>query len=157
MPGVPDTPAFNSSAADGVTTVFGFNFFVYSANDVKVYSVDDSLVLVPITTGITINVNDDGVGGTIVFTVPPLALVGDILRRREVAYDQTVTFNNLIRYKEQEIERGFNRLEMQIQQLMAAQYRAQSEEAARKAQAEAAARAMTTQFLGSNAAYSGGW
>lgn len=47
--------------------------------------------------------------------------------------------------------------QMQIQQLMAAQYRAQSEDAARKAQAEAAARAMTTQFLGSNAAYSGGW
>jgi P-type conjugative transfer protein TrbJ len=47
--------------------------------------------------------------------------------------------------------------QMQIQQLMAAQYRAQSEDAARKAQADAAARAMTTQFLGSNTAYSGGW
>lgn len=47
--------------------------------------------------------------------------------------------------------------QMQIQQLMAAQYRAQSEDAARKAQAEAAARAMTTQFLGAETAYSGGW
>ena len=47
--------------------------------------------------------------------------------------------------------------QMQIQQLMAAQYRAQSEDAARKAQAEAAARAMTTQFLGAETAYSGAW
>ncbi len=47
--------------------------------------------------------------------------------------------------------------QMQIQQLMAAQYRAQSEDAARKAQSEAASHAMTSQFLGSNTAYSGGW
>jgi len=47
--------------------------------------------------------------------------------------------------------------QMQIQQLMAAQYRAQSEDAARKAQSEAASKTMTTQFLGSNTAYSGGW
>lgn len=47
--------------------------------------------------------------------------------------------------------------QMQIQTMMAAQYRAEAQDAARKAQSEAAARAMTTQFLGSNTAYSGGW
>lgn len=47
--------------------------------------------------------------------------------------------------------------QMQIQTMMAAQYRAQAQDAARKAQSEAAAQAMTTQFLGSNTAYSGGW
>lgn len=45
--------------------------------------------------------------------------------------------------------------QMQIQNLMAAQYRAEAEDAARKAQAEEAARAMTTRFLGSATAYSG--
>ncbi|OIR00491.1 hypothetical protein GALL_173640 [mine drainage metagenome] len=45
--------------------------------------------------------------------------------------------------------------QMQIQNLMAAQYRAEAEDAARKAQTEAAARATTTRFLGSATAYSG--
>lgn len=44
--------------------------------------------------------------------------------------------------------------QMQIQSLMAAQYRAQAEDDARKAQSEEAAREMTQQFLGSGAAYS---
>ncbi|MBD1549501.1 P-type conjugative transfer protein TrbJ [Roseibium aggregatum] len=45
--------------------------------------------------------------------------------------------------------------QMQIQTLMAAHYRAQSEDAARKAQAEEAARETTRRFLGSGSAYSG--
>ena len=44
---------------------------------------------------------------------------------------------------------------MQIQTLMAAQYRADAQDAARKAQAEEAARVATTRFLGSSTAYSG--
>ena len=47
--------------------------------------------------------------------------------------------------------------QMQIQEMMASQFRAQSEDAARKAQAEEAARATTEQFLGSDTAYSGSW
>ena len=43
--------------------------------------------------------------------------------------------------------------QMQIQEMMAAQYRAQAEEAARKAQAEEAARTTTQVFLGSGTAY----
>jgi len=43
--------------------------------------------------------------------------------------------------------------QMQIQTMLASQYRAQSEDAARKAQAEEAARATTEQFLGSGTAY----
>ena len=43
--------------------------------------------------------------------------------------------------------------QMQIQTLMAAQYRAEALDQARKAQSEAAAQAMTTQFLGSGTAY----
>ena len=45
--------------------------------------------------------------------------------------------------------------QMQIQTLMAAQYRAEAEDAARKGQAEEAARAATRRFLGSGNAYSG--
>jgi P-type conjugative transfer protein TrbJ len=44
--------------------------------------------------------------------------------------------------------------QMQIQQMMAAQYRAQAEEAARKAQSEEAARETTQVFLGSGTVYS---
>ncbi len=47
--------------------------------------------------------------------------------------------------------------QMQIQNLMAAQYRAAALDQARKAQTEAAAQAMTTQFLGSGTAYAGQW
>lgn len=47
--------------------------------------------------------------------------------------------------------------QMQIQEMMASQFRAQSEDAARKAQAEEAARETTQQFLGSDTAYSGSW
>lgn len=47
--------------------------------------------------------------------------------------------------------------QMQIQQMMASQYRAQAEDAARKAQAEEAARETTKKFLGSDTAYSGSW
>jgi len=43
--------------------------------------------------------------------------------------------------------------QMQIQEMMASQYRAQAEDAARKAQAEEAARETTQQFLGSDTAY----
>jgi P-type conjugative transfer protein TrbJ len=43
--------------------------------------------------------------------------------------------------------------QLQIQTLMAAQYRAEALDQARQAQAEAAAQAMTTQFLGSASAY----
>ena len=43
--------------------------------------------------------------------------------------------------------------QMQIQTLMAAQYRAEAEDAARKAQAEEAARETTKRFLGSGKAY----
>lgn len=45
--------------------------------------------------------------------------------------------------------------QMQIQTLMATHYRAEAEDAARKAQAEEAARETTTRFLGSGSAYSG--
>lgn len=45
--------------------------------------------------------------------------------------------------------------QMQIQTLMAAEFRSQSEDRARKAQSEEAARAATRRFLGSGAAYSG--
>ena len=45
--------------------------------------------------------------------------------------------------------------QMQIQQLMAAQYRAEAQEAARKAQAEEAARIATQKFLGDSDAYEG--
>lgn len=45
--------------------------------------------------------------------------------------------------------------QMQIQTLMAAHYRAGAEDAARKAQAEEAARETTRRFLGSGSAYSG--
>jgi P-type conjugative transfer protein TrbJ len=45
--------------------------------------------------------------------------------------------------------------QMQIQTMMAAQYRAEAEDAARKAQAEEAARETTQRFLGTDTAYTG--
>jgi len=106
------------SAADGVTTVFTYTFFAYEAGHVKVYSVLDD-VLTPITTGITITPNSNFIGGTVTFSVAPASSVGDILRRREVPYTQTTEFTDLIRYKETAIEKAFNTVVMQVQQIRA--------------------------------------
>jgi hypothetical protein len=116
MAGVSTTNRSNSAAADGVTTVFNFSFFVYSAADIKVYSVLDD-VLTPITTGITKAINSSNIGGTVTFSVAPLTAVGDILIRREVPYTQLTEFADIARYKETAIEAALNTLVLEIQQL----------------------------------------
>lgn len=116
MSGISVTNDFDISAADGVTTVFAYTFFAYDSSQIKVYSILDNIET-PITTGFTVALNSDYVGGTITFSVPPAAAVGEILRRREVAYTQTTEFTDLIRYKETGIERALNAIVMQIQQV----------------------------------------
>lgn len=116
MSGIGVTNDFDLSAADGVTTVFTYTFFAYDASQVKVYSVLND-VETPITSGITITPNSNFVGGTVTFTTAPLVAVGDILRRREVPYTQTTEFTDIIRYKETGIEKAFNTIVMQVQQL----------------------------------------
>jgi len=116
MTGVPDTPAFNASAADGVSTIFNFSFFVFEDGDIKVFSVLND-VETPITTGITKIITPGNVGGTVTFDVAPLSAVGDILIRREVDYDQTTEFSDITRFKETSIETALNNLCLQIQQI----------------------------------------
>lgn len=116
MSGIGVTNDFDISAADGVTTVFTYTFFAYEASQVKVYSVLDD-VETAIVAGITITPNSSFVGGTVTFAVAPAAGVGDILRRREVPYTQTTEFTDLVRYKETAIEKAFNTLVMQTQQV----------------------------------------
>ncbi len=116
MTGVPDTPAFDSADADGIVTVFNFSFFVFEADDVKVYSVLDD-VETEITTGITKAVDPSFIGGTVTFAVAPADALGSILIRREVAYSQTTEFDDLTRLKETAIETALNVLALQIQQV----------------------------------------
>lgn len=116
MSGVGVTNDYDISAADGVTTVFTYTFFAYDTSQVKVYSVLDD-VETEITTGITITPNTSFIGGTVTFSTAPAAAVGDILRRRDVPYTQTTEFTDLTRYKETAIEKAFNTLVMQIQQV----------------------------------------
>jgi len=116
MTGVPDTPGFNVAAADGVTTIFNFAFFVYEEGDFKVFSVLND-VETPITSGITKAINSSFVGGTVTFAVAPLTAVGDIIIRREVDYDQTTEFSDITRLKETAIEVALNNVVLQIQQL----------------------------------------
>lgn len=117
MPGISVTTSYNSAAADGSTTVFNFTFFSYSTDTIKVYSVDGDNDPVPITTGITKVLNSSNIGGTVTFSVAPLAAVGDILIRREVPYTQEKTFSDLTRYKETAIEQALNTLALEIQQV----------------------------------------
>ncbi len=116
MTGVPDTPSFNVAAADGVTTVFNFTFFVYEADDVKVYSVLND-VETEITSGITKAINTSFIGGSVTFSVAPADALGDILIRREVGYTQDTEFADITRLKETAIETALNVLALQIQQL----------------------------------------
>lgn len=116
MTGVPDTPAFNATDADGINTVFNFSFFVYADDDIKVYSVLND-VETPITSGITKAIASTFIGGTVTFSVAPLDAVGDILIRREVDYEQTTEFATVTRFKETAIETALNNLCLQIQQL----------------------------------------
>lgn len=116
MAGVSTTNRSNIAAADGVTTVFNYTFFVYSTDHIKVYSVlDDELT--PITTGITKAINTSFIGGTVTFNVAPDSDVGEILIRREVPYTQTTEFQDLTRYKETAIEKALNILVLEIQQV----------------------------------------
>lgn len=116
MAGVSTTNRSNIADADGSTTVFNFTFFVYSADDIKVYSVLDD-VLTPITTGITKAINSNFVGGTVTFAVAPADAVGDILIRREVPYTQGTEFADITRYKETAIEAALNALCLEVQQV----------------------------------------
>lgn len=116
MAGVTQTNRFNSASADGSTTVFNFTFFVYSEADIKVYSVLND-VETEITSGITKAINSSFIGGTVTFDTAPLAAVGEILIRREVAYEQTTEFADLTRRKESAIETALNNIVLQVQQL----------------------------------------
>jgi hypothetical protein len=118
MAGVTQTNSSNSAAADGITTVFSFTFFVYSTDHVKVYSVLND-VLSPITTGFTAAINSSFIGGTVTFSTPPAAALGDILVRREVPYTQATEFADITRYKETAIEEALNLLCLEIQQIQA--------------------------------------
>lgn len=116
MAGVPDTPSFSIATADGVTTVFSFVFIVFSADDIKVFSVLND-VETEITSGITKAINSSFIGGTVTFSIAPDAALGKILIRREVAYEQTTEFADITRYKETAIEAALNNIVLQIQQL----------------------------------------
>lgn len=118
MAGVSQTNRSNSADADGVSTVFNFTFFVYSSDDIKVYSVLDD-VLTPITTGITKAINSSFIGGTVTFNTAPADAVGEILIRREVPYTQETEFADITRYKETAIEAALNAIVLQVQQLAA--------------------------------------
>lgn len=122
MSGIGNDDASNISAADGVTTVFPFSAFAYDTSQIKVYSVVDDIET-EITTGFTITINNDNIGGNVTFLVAP-ASGQDILRRREVPYTQTTEFSDITRYKETAIEKALNTLAMQIQQVYAIAKRA---------------------------------
>jgi hypothetical protein len=58
--------AFDTGNGNGATTVFNFTFRCKSAAEVAVY-LDNVLQ----TTGFTVTVNSDGIGGNVTFTSPP--------------------------------------------------------------------------------------
>jgi hypothetical protein len=118
MAGVSEVNSFNPHNADGVTTSFPFTFFAYSADTVKVYTIDGTDPKVDVSSSVTKNLNSNFIGGEIVFSTAPTA-PKKVLIRREVPITQEIEFADLTRYKETAIESGLNLLALQIQQVSA--------------------------------------
>lgn len=116
MSGVAQQNSYNTFVADGVTTVFPYTFFAFTAATVKVYTIDGDNDPVDVSGSVTIAPNSSFIGGNVTFSPAPATGL-KILIRREVAYTQEVEFANLTRYKESAIETALNVLALQIQQV----------------------------------------
>jgi hypothetical protein len=96
---------------DGVLDTFSFNFRALTSTDIAVYKNG-----VAVSSGITITVNANGVGGDVVFDTPP-ANDDAIIIIRVMDYTQPTSYPRENNFPEERIEADFDRSTMLIQQL----------------------------------------
>lgn len=110
---VNDVTAANRYTANGSTTVFSYGFKILSSADIEV-SVDN--VAKTLTTDYTVSGVGASGGGSVTFINAPLnATVVAVLRKQPAAQSSTYTTNES--FPSTRVERDFDKLVMQVQQL----------------------------------------
>lgn len=108
--------------ADGVSRTFNYSFRIPSKAEADLYLRDANgnvALLDPATWSIT-GAGPDSNGGTFTYPLAPVpVLVGglELTLARDVPYTQTTQLTNQSSYSPRTVERGLDRLDMQIQQL----------------------------------------
>jgi hypothetical protein len=104
--------------ADGVLTDFDFDFKIFAEGDVTVYIRDlsDVSVLQTITTEYTVAFNSENETGTISFLTPPTDMF-IVLMISNSAYEQQTDIPKGGGFSEPVVEKGYDLLAIQIQQL----------------------------------------
>src|SRR5262245_49987212 len=107
---VPAYTGPNVSTANGVATVFAYDFQVFD-EDHLVVTVDG----VEVSNYTVSGVGEDG-GGSITFDAAPED-GAEVLRERRVPYERKGDYQRNGGWREEEVDRDFDLLEMQVQQL----------------------------------------
>lgn len=108
--------------ADGVSRTFNYSFRIPSKAEADLYLRDASgavTLLDPATWSIT-GTGPDSSGGTFTYPLAPVAVLIaglELTLARDVPYTQTTQLTNQSSYSPRTVERGMDRLDMQIQQL----------------------------------------
>lgn len=108
-------PGPNSHTGNGVTTVFAYSFRILDAEDLEVY-VDG--VLQTLTTHYTVSGVGASGGGSIAFVSPPANLSAVVIARVR-SYERDTDYQRAGAFDEESVDRDFDGLEMQIQQISA--------------------------------------
>jgi len=103
---------------NGATTVFTYTFRAFATTDIEVYLIDSSLVATLQTAGVdyTITLDSDGEGGAVTMTTAP-ASGAKLLVIRAMTQDQPTDFQVEASFPEGDIENGYDRNLMLVQQL----------------------------------------
>lgn len=108
--------------ADGVSRTFNYSFRIPSKAEADLYLRDANgtvTLLDPASWSIT-GTGPDGSGGTFTYPLAPVPVLAagiELTLARDVPYTQTTQLTNQSSYSPRTVERGLDRLDMQIQQL----------------------------------------
>ncbi len=98
---------------NGVTTVFYFYYRLLLESDIQIY-VNNSLIN---PSNYTVDINSNGIGGSVTFLVAPSAGVNNVLIYRFVNYLQNTHFPNESDFNQISLEDSVDKLTMECQQL----------------------------------------
>lgn len=113
MPVTEQTPV-NSYSGNGVTTVFAYSFKILASDDIEV-----SISGVVQTSGYSVSgVGSDG-GGNVTFTVAPADGTGNVVLRRQMAYDRDIDYQENGDLTAATLDEDIDRAIMMMQQIKA--------------------------------------
>lgn len=108
---VSNNNTFTVSTANGVTTVFPYNFTLLSTNDLVV-----TVAGVVVTTGFTVSGVGNSAGGNITFSVAP-ANGAEVLRKRVVSLTRSTDYQYVGSLSSEVLDADFDRLWLAMQQV----------------------------------------